>query len=188
MIDSCISNIIQSRINYVKVMSKYVGKRVFFFFFFIRLVQRRIRAWFYKGKKWHLLLDLCWTWGPQNYLLPCALWNKQTKHGQQKIVIICVNKGEKEICRNDLTHPQNFYKLFAFIHLPPSFVPPRNLTSTMMGSQFIKPCSTKNGVQFDDPTCWTYVSSLSPLRAYLEQRFRFLNPMPPCTSLFFIKG
>lgn len=33
MIDSCISNIIQSRINDVKVMSKYVGKRVFFFFY-----------------------------------------------------------------------------------------------------------------------------------------------------------
>lgn len=32
MIDQCISNIIQSRINYVKVMSKYVGKRVFFFY------------------------------------------------------------------------------------------------------------------------------------------------------------
>lgn len=98
-------------------------------------------------------------------------------------------RGKKKYCRNDLTHPQNFYKLFAFIHLPPSFVPPRNLTSTMMGSQFIKPCSTKNGVQFDDPTCWTYVSSLSPLRAYLEQRFRFLNPIYATMHLsLFYKG
>ena len=91
--DLRISDIIQPRISHMKVVSKYVGKRVIIYPPIIKTYGRGttkerndISYWIFVEHE-----------GPQNPLLPRALWNKQTKHGQQKIVIICVNKGGKEI-------------------------------------------------------------------------------------------
>jgi hypothetical protein len=45
--------------------------------------------------------------GPEYTLLPCAPWNKQTKHGQQKQNHVRMSQLTNIAVRNDLTHPQN---------------------------------------------------------------------------------